>query len=346
MTLPPRATGDGVRDYRAGTLPPACGMATHRAFGIRHSLVAWCMIAVTALFAGCSRPGPTTGVTSIKAANPAELERILLSRKPELAQFRLRGPFPVEEKDDLEIPVEPGLAVSADLFLCARCGKAPLVIVLHGHLNSKDDHAWQAMHLASWGMHGMTVQLPNEGPWIANGRNLAKLVTAIRRTPRVVDERVDPARIIVAGHSFGATAVSAALGEGAPALAGILLDPAGIGRQLPALLQKIKVPVMLIGADEDIWPTRNRGYFFRFVPGAIVEVSIRDAVHEDAQYPTDRTARSFQDHPLATEEAQITFVSALTAAAFSLSATGGNDYAWNSFEADFKSGRFFNGRRK
>jgi hypothetical protein len=103
---------------------------------------------------------------------------------------------------------------------------------------------------------------------------------------------------------------------------------------------------MVVGADEDIWPSRNRGEFYRFIPARIGEISIRDTVHEDAQYPNERTLRAFDDSPDDTEEAQITFVSALTASAFSLAATGGLDYAWNSFENGLKNGIFFNARRK
>ena len=51
-------------------------------------------------------------------------------------------------------------------------------------------------------------------------------------------------------------------------------------------------------------------------------------------------------NPDDTEEAQITFVSALTASAFGLAATGGLDYAWNSFENALKNGMYFNARRK
>ena len=51
--------------------------------------------------------------------------------------------------------------------------------------------------------------------------------------------------------------------------------------------------------------------------------------------PPSARCGGFEDGPLDTEEAQITFVSALTAAAFSLSATGGLDYAWASFEDVF-----------
>ena len=293
---------------------------------------------------GCTRRFPETEVTPIKSANPAELQRYLLSRKPDLAQFRLRGPFAVVERRGLEIPLSSGLTVEADLYLCAAAQKAPLVIVLHGHNNSKEDHAFQAMHLASWGMHGMALDLPKRGPWIANGRTLAKLVNAIHRKP--LESRIDTDKIILAGHSFGATAVAAALGEGAPALGGVLLDPAGIGRGLSQLLRRITVPVMVIGADEEIRLTRNRGQFYRFIPAKIGEISIRDTVHEDAQYPNEHTLRAFEDDPDDTEEAQIAFVSALTASAFALAATGGIDYAWNSFEEAFKSGMFFNARRK
>jgi pimeloyl-ACP methyl ester carboxylesterase len=195
-------------------------------------------------------------------------------------------------------------------------------------------------------MHGMALDLPNRGPWIANGRTLAKLVDALYRTPQLVDGRIDADKIILVGHSFGATAVAAALGEGAPALGGVLLDPAGIGRELRQLLQRITATVMVIGADEDIRPTRNRGQFYRFIPAAVGEISIRDTLHEDAQYPNQHTLRAFEDDPDDTEEAQITFVSALTASAFSLAATGSIDYAWNSFENGLKKGVFFNARRK
>ena len=299
-----------------------------------------------ALATGCTRQAPVVGVTSIKTANTAELQKYLLAHKPDVDLFRLRGPFRVTGKNDLEIKLASGASVSADLFLCAAAEKAPLLILLHGHGNTKDDHVFQALHVASWGMHALTLQLPNNGPWIGNGRTLARVVEAIRRRPELVDHRVDVEKIILVGHSFGGTAVAVALGEGAPVSGGILLDAAGIGRQLPALLKKVHVPVMLIGADEEIWPTRNREYFYRFIPGGVAEVSIKDAVHEDAQYPTEHPLRKPADGPIATEESQITFVSALTAAAFSLSATGTFEYAWDSFGDVFRNGRFFNARRK
>jgi pimeloyl-ACP methyl ester carboxylesterase len=315
-------------------------------WAVFNSLLPLLLIALIAHAAGCSRRFPTTQVTPIKAANPTELQRYLLSGPPDVAHFRFRGPFAMVERRDLKIPVDSELTVTADLYLCAAASKAPLVIVLHGNNNSKEDHAFQAMHVASWGMHGLALDLPKRGPWIGNGRTLARLVDAIHRKPLLVDRRIDADKIILVGHSFGATAVSTALGEGAPALGGVLLDPTAIGRGLSQSLTRIAVPVMVIGADEDIRPARNRGPFYRFIPRAVAEISIRDTVHEDAQYPTQHTLRTFEDDPDDTEEAQIRFVSALTATAFSLAATGNIDYAWNSFENALENGIFFNARRK
>lgn len=310
------------------------------------SIPAFLLIALTVHLASCARHFPEPEVTTIKADNPAQLQRYLLAAKPDVAQFRLRGPFAVVARKDLEIPGASGLTVTADLYLCAAATRAPLVIMLHGHDNSRADHAFQAMHLASWGMHSLALDLPNHGPWIGNGRTLARVVEAIRRTPQFLDGRIDANKIILVGHSFGATAVAAALGERAAAIGGILLDPAGIGRELRQLLERIALPVMIIGADEDIRPTRNRGQFYRFIARAVGEISIRDTHHEDAQYPKLHALRGFEDDPDDSEEAQIAFVSALTASAFGLATTGTLDYGWNSFESGIKTGIFFNARRK
>jgi pimeloyl-ACP methyl ester carboxylesterase len=309
-------------------------------------LSALLVTAVSAHSDVCPRKFPVPEITSIKAADYADFERYLLSHTPDVAEFRRRGPFAVIGRRGLEVRLSSGPTVEADLYLCAATRRAPLVIVLHGYDNSKEDHAFQAMHLASWGMHGMVISLPKHGPWITNGRTLKRLVDSIHRTPQLVDGSIDADKIILVGHSFGATAIATALGEGAPALGGVLLDPAGIGGQLRQFLQRITAPVMVIGADEDIGSTRNRGQFYRFIPRAVGDISIRNTVHKDAQYPNKHTLRAFDENPDDAEEAQLTFVSALTASAIGLAFTGGIDYAWKSFENAFKAGMFFNARRK
>jgi dienelactone hydrolase len=285
-------------------------------------------------------------VTSIKASSLTELQGYLLSHKADVGEFKLRGPFAVAVRENQELRLSASERVNTDWFLAAPAGKAPLAIFLHGHDSSKEAHAYQAQHLASWGIHSLTLQLPNNGPWSTNGRTLARVVELVHRQPAAIDGRIDVSRIILVGHSFGASAAAVALAEGAPAAGAVMLDPAAIGRDLPKLLDRIKVPVMVLGADEHVTATRNRGYFFRFMRAGVAELSIRDATHEDAQYPSEHSLQYVGGDSTVTEASQIAFVSALTAAALSLSSTGKFDYAWASFGEAFDKGQFFNPRRK
>lgn len=302
-------------------------------------------IAWLALASGCARL-PGTGVTPLKPATLSELRGYLLNHKADVDQFRLRGPFDVATHKDQELRLSATERIDADLYLSAPAEKAPLVILLHGHDNSKEDHAYQALHLATWGMHSLAVQLPNIGPWVGNGRTLARIVALIHRQPELIDSRIDVNRIILVGHSFGAAAVAIALAEGAPAAGGILLDPAGTGKDLPKFLRKIDKPVMLLGADERVSPVRDRGYFYEYIRSGIAEVSITDATHEDAQFPLEPAPQEPGTDSAATEELQITFVSALTSAVFSLAHTGNFGYAWTSFGDAIKNGKFFDAMKK
>ena len=270
----------------------------------------------------------------------------MLNHKDDVDQFRLRGPFDVATHKDHELRLSATERIETDLYLSAPAEKAPLVILLHGHDSSKEDHAYQAMHLASWGMHSLAVQLPNNGPWVGNGRTLARIVNLIHRRPEIIDSRIDVNRIILVGHSFGGAAVAIALAEGAPAAGGILLDPAGVGKDLPTFLRKIDKPVMVIAADERYSPVRDRRTFYEYIRSGIAEISIRDASHEDAQFPLEPAPQEPGTESAATEELQITFVSALTAAAFSLGHTGNFDYAWTSFGDAIKNGKFYDVLKK
>jgi len=303
-------------------------------------IVAWLILAT-----GCARL-PISEQTPIKAGTPVELQSSLRDMEPDLDLFRLRGPFKVSTQNNRELRLPGHERINTDLFLSAPAGKAPLVIIVHGHDSSKEAHTFQAMHLASWGMHSLAVQLPKSGPWVGNGRILATLVGFIQRSPEAIDRRIDPSRIILVGHSFGGYAAAVALAEGASAAGAILLDPAALGRNVPKFLQQVQRPVMLLGADEELHATRNRDAFYRYIRSGIAEISIRDAAHEDAQYPSEASLQNFGIDLTTSEELQITFVSALTSAAFSLSTTGTFDYAWKSFGAALETGKFFNARRK
>ena len=294
---------------------------------------------------GCTRLPPVDRA-ALKAETSSELQEHLLEREPETEVFRSAGPFAVTAQANRQLLLSPKERIDGDFFLSSASEHAPLAIFLHGHESSKAAHAKQAAHLASWGMHCFTLQLPNKGPWDGNGRTLARIVSLIHRSAHVLDSRIDVKKIILVGYSFGASAVAVALAQGAPAAGGILLDPAAIGKDLPDVLRRIDKPVMVIGADDEEYSARNREYFFDFIRSGVAELSIRGAAHEDAQYPSDFALTNSGGDPNTTEELQMSFVSALTSAAISLSATGAFDYAWTSFAPAFESGKFFNAKKK
>jgi pimeloyl-ACP methyl ester carboxylesterase len=303
------------------------------------------VLAGLALAGGCARL-PATGVTPLRAATVSELRAQVLGRKPDVDLFRQRGPFVVDQRTNRELRLSATERIDTDLYLSSPAGKAPLVILLHGHDNTKADHAYQAFHLASWGLHSLAVTLPKNGPWIDNGRTLSRIAALIRSRPEILDRRIDADRIILAGHSYGAAAAAIALAVGAPASGGVLLDPAGIGKGLPGYLRKIDKPVMVIGADERVSAVHDRRHFYQYIRRNVREVSINEAHHEDGQFPFESAFRLISGDTNATPELQITFVSALTASAFSLAHTGSFDYAWASFGGALRSGRLFGARRK
>ena len=307
------------------------------------------MIAGLALNGHARAAGPQAPIAeagAIKAESVAELQRYLDGPKANVDLFRARGPFGVAIHENRAVRLTASQRVEIDVFLSAPAQKAPLVIFLHGHDSSKRAHGKQAAHVASWGMHGVSVQLARNGPWESNGRTLARLVSLVSRSPQAIDSRIDTSKIILVGHSFGAYAVAVALAEGAPAAGAILLDPGAVGKGSPAILRRIRKPVMVLGADDELSTPRNRDYFYEYLRGAVAEVSIRDATHEDAQYPSEVALRNGGVDPDTTEELQITFVSALTAAAISLFATGSFDHAWASFRLGVENSRFFDAKKR
>ena len=289
-------------------------------------------------------PATEMPVPAIAGGGFSALRQNLLAREPQIDLFSERGPFEVAQKT-VELRLTASERVSADAYLPSTTDRSPLVIFLHGHDSSNKAHARQAAHVASWGIHALSVQLHPEGPWDANGRTLARIVRVLAASPNTLDKRVDPRAIVLVGHAFGAYAVTVALAAGAPVIGAILLDPAAPGSDLRDVLKRVRKPVLVLGADERIAVPRQRDYFFEWIAGAVAEVSIRGAVHEDAQYPSETAVKTGVD-PDVTEALQIAFTGALTAGAFSVAATGTFDYAWASLRSALDEGRFFHPKVK
>ena len=78
----------------------------------------------------------------------------------------------------------------------------------------------------------------------------------------------------------------------------------------------------------------------------MVEISVKDATHDDAQYPSRREIEYFGIDFFTSEKHQRTFMSAIVASAFSMGATGKLDYAWKALAKRTRNSKFFAARKK
>jgi len=291
---------------------------------------------VIALLGGCAKK-PPTGLTNLKAKSYSELESYLLSQPADTDTFKVRGPFTVDTQKNHQLQLPAGARISGDLYLAEHDNKAPLVVLLHGYDNSKADHGYQAMHLATWGLHAIALDLPRQGPWARNGRLLAQVTELLQKNPALLNPNIDGSKIVLVGHSFGGSSVAIAMGDVAPAIGAVLLDPAVADGDIRGALGRNKKPLILIGADEYVSEAVGRSQFYSDTRSGIIEISIRDAEHEDATFSMEMTGITGE---------QLTFISTLTAAAFSLAATGKTDYAWAGFNKAFREGTIVNPKKK
>ncbi len=291
-------------------------------------------------FPGCMTPSQNT-----LSKNFEEIELIVGNRPPSINMFTDPGPIEVNIKTDFEIPLTTSEKVITDLYIPYQEVQAPLLIIQHGNRSSKEFHSKQAFLAASWGINVMTVEQPNRGQWIKNGYNLGNLTRLLYKWPTLLDKRFDKNRIILAGHSFGGSAVAIAAGQGTPVRGVIFLDPALVHKKVEGFLKNMSVPAILLGADREVFKSRKREFFFKRKPKNIIELSFTNATHNDAQYPNMFSWRQiFGIDPRTDEYRQKQFAAAIVAATFSLCTGTSNHYffeaihAWNS--AAIKSYRY------
>ncbi len=195
------------------------------------------------------------------------------------------GPFPVTSVRDQVFTLGPSDQISTDMFIPDQHGASPLIIIVHGNRYSKEMHLAQAEYLASWGMHVMTLNLPNENQWLLNGYRTKKMVSMLRAVPSLVSPNVDTSKIILVGHSFGGSAITISAAQGAKVAGLVLLDPAVVSEEVYDYQKSIQVPVVLLGADRNVFKSRQRNTFSNNIKSPFYEVSISGAEHTDAQLP-------------------------------------------------------------
>jgi dienelactone hydrolase len=285
--------------------------------------------------------------SSFKLDSFSELRPYVFSKKPDTRLFMRKGPFSYRVLKNFEIRVTKKDVINTDIYFSKHDEKAPLIIFQHGNLADKDAHRNQARRIASWGMHAMIISQPNKGRWIRNGLILGKLVRLLYAWPELLDKRFDPKNIILTGHSFGGSAAAMVAGSHAPIKGAIFLDPALVDKRVRDYIRKIKVPTIVLGADRRIFKSRKRQEFYKLIKRNAVEISVRNATHNDAQNPAIFSIAQFIGLEHATSrKRQAKFTAAIIASAFSLASTGSSSFAWSAFQPGIKRGELIEPQRK
>ena len=270
----------------------------------------------------------------------------LLSSKGTLESFAETGPIKFDLQRNVVVQLRRGRSVVLDNIIPRSASPTPLVILVHGNRSRKEAHRHQAELLASYGIHALALDVPNRNQWLANSVLVKELVDSIVKSPEKLGGHIDPHQIILAGHSFGGSAVTLAASRGAPVLGLILLDPAVFGPEVEVAMKRVKQPVLLLGADRDIFKSRKRPQFYQSLKGEVLELSVTGATHDDAQLPSMYALTTYGIDPYTSPKRQSLFAKALVAGAFSLAATGGLDYVAEASDVALKVGSLKNPHRR
>lgn len=272
---------------------------------------------------------------SLMASN---LQDNIIVLEPDLRRFESRGPFPVTSRLDREFNIDLDQRVVVDHFSAKSKDKLPIIIISHGNFSNKRAHRSQAKHLASWGFHVVNVESPNRDEWLENGRRLKRIADMIYDFPRMLGENADARRIIMAGHSFGGSATILAIADGAPAIGAVLLDPAVVHPDVVAAMKKSDVPVALLGSDQRVFTARGRNRFLKNISGEMLEISVPQSTHDDAQGPSVFSQAALGVDPFTSDNNQALFRSMFTVAVMGMSSSGTLDFSMKVFSKASKIG--------
>ncbi len=228
--------------------------------------------------------------------------------------------------ENITLHFAPNSSISANFYYPVKPtlnGNFPgLVMISHGNLSQKEAHTNQCLAITRRGMACLVMQLPNFRQWTDNGIIIWKLSQFIYNDLNILPAKIDKNKILLAGHSFGGSAVSIAASLGAPVSGIILLDPALVSKSLIKNLRQIRSPVFLLGADRRIYSSRYRRLFYPNLTGEYGELSVAGSTHNDAQNPSLYSLESLGFDPFSHATKRTIFTDLLTDAAQSIVETG------------------------
>ena len=255
-----------------------------------------------------------------------------------LAHLEKRGPVEAIKHKFNIVLGDKTSDVVGDFYYSDFSADKGLVLIQHGNHSKKEAHSIQAMHLASWGLNVLTLQQKNTKNWMRNGEKLAEIVRGLYAKRFRLPGDFDHEKIILIGHSFGGSAISIAAGQNAPIIGMIYLDPAIVSDKVKHYLSKVQTPAIVLGADREVFRSRKRDHFFKYLNGDRYEVSVVGATHDDAQAPSMYSIYAYGADPYTDGKKRRHFMGAMTLSALSLQHFGDLAQAWPGFQAGVVEG--------
>lgn len=171
------------------------------------------------------------------------------------AQTPKPGP-PRAEMQSFQIPSH-GALLNAFMYVAAGAGPHPVVVLLHGFPgNERNLDLAQDMRRAGWDV----LYFNYRGSWGSPGdfsfshgiEDVAAAVAYVKQPEMAAKLRVDPARIVLVGHSMGGF-MAVQGGAADPSILGIaMISAADISGQIPADLPKSAEPQVIEGLGKTL----------------------------------------------------------------------------------------------
>lgn len=285
-------------------------------------------------------------LTADSSAGFDTLKSTLLRNGPSLEAFMSPGPVQYKVYENRLATWRDNTQIVYDSVVPQSASPTPLVVIVHGNHSHKEAHRYQAERLASFGIHAIVLQVPNQGQWVFNGELIRKFITRLRNVPETFGGRIDRKNIILAGHSFGGSAVTIATGRGAKVRGLMLLDPAVVSDSVLDSMKSVTRPTMLLSSDSRIFRARRQSEFARHIQGEFISIGVAGATHDDAQFPSMYSQTAYGYDPFTSIEKQEVFAAALTLGAFSLGATGRLTFAMEALTPMIKGGELLHVKRR
>jgi diadenosine tetraphosphate (Ap4A) HIT family hydrolase/pimeloyl-ACP methyl ester carboxylesterase len=183
-------------------------------------------------------------VLLVGLAAPAHAEPRFLPIPKAVIADPVRDPAHPADMATFTVPTG-GVRVNAMMYLASGDQPHPTMLMLHGFPgNETNIDLMQAVRRAGWNV----MRVNYRGSWgspgkfsFANSRADAEAALAFLRDPaNLAQYRIDPARIVVAGHSMGGFMAADAVAADPKAAGAILIDAWDIGKQKADLVDPAK----------------------------------------------------------------------------------------------------------